>query len=100
MPITKVIDMQVTVKFFGPIAEQAGQERVTFSFAEGATYGQLLEEVGKRFGRQLPERIWDSGRKMFKAGILAVGEGRDLHRPEALLRDGEEIKIIPLLGGG
>jgi molybdopterin converting factor small subunit len=92
--------MNVIVKFFGPLAEQVGEERVTFSFTEGATYGQLLEEVGKRFGRQLHERIWDSDRKMFKAGILAVGEGRDLHRPEALLRDGEEIKIVPLLGGG
>jgi molybdopterin converting factor small subunit len=92
--------MEVTVKFFGPIAEQVGQERVTFSFAEGATYGHLLEEIGNRFGRQLHERIWDAGQNIFKAGILAVGEGRDLHIPEALLRDGEEIKILPLLGGG
>jgi molybdopterin converting factor small subunit len=92
--------MQVTVKFFGPIAEQTGQERVTFSFSEGATYGHVLEEIGKRFGSQFHERIWDAGRKLFKAGILAVGEGRDFHRPETLLRDGEEIKIIPLLGGG
>ena len=92
--------MQVTLKFFGLLAEQTGQERVTFSFSEGANYGHLLEEIGKRYGRRLHERIWDDNRKLFKAGILAVGEGRDFHRRETLLRDGEEIKILPLLGGG
>jgi molybdopterin converting factor small subunit len=100
MPTRKEIIMRVTVKFFGPIAEQVGEERVTFSFKEGADYGQLLEEIGKRFGGRFHERIWDSGQKIFKAGILVVGEGRDFHRTETLLRDGEEIKILPLLGGG
>jgi molybdopterin converting factor small subunit len=92
--------MQVTIKFFGPIAEQVEQERVTFSFSEGATYGHLLDEIGKRFGHRLHERLWDAEQRIFKAGILAVGAGRDLNRRETPLKDGEEIKIVPLLGGG
>jgi len=92
--------MHVTVKFFGPLGEQVGQEKVTFSFNERATYSHLLDEIGKRFGHKFHQRIWDAGKKMFKAGILVVGEGRDFHRPETLLKDGEEIKILPLLGGG
>lgn len=92
--------MQVIVKFLGPLSEQTGQETVELSLAQGATYGHLLDEIGKRFGHRFHERLWDADRKTFKAGILAVGGGRDLGSREMPLKDGEEIKIVPLLGGG
>jgi molybdopterin converting factor small subunit len=92
--------MYVIVKFLGPLSEQTGQETVSFSLNQRATYGHLLDEIGKRFGHCFHERLWDADRKIFKAGILAVGAGRDLDSREIPLQDGEEIKIVPLLGGG
>ncbi len=92
--------MQVVVKFFGPLSEQTGQETVLFSLTRGTTYGHLLDEIGQRFGHHFHERFWDSDQKTFKAGILAVGVGRDLDSREIPLQDGEEIKIVPLLAGG
>jgi molybdopterin converting factor small subunit len=90
----------VTVKFFGPLSQQTGQGSATFSLAPGATYGHLLEEIDRSFGPLLHTGLWDSDRKMFKAGILVIGTGRDLTKGETPLKDGEEIKIVPLLGGG
>ena len=92
--------MQVTVMFFGPLREQAGQETVHFHLPKGGTYGILLDEIGNRFGHQFHERIWDEKEKAFKPGILIVGTGRDLDSRDTPLYDGEEIKIVPMLGGG
>ena len=45
-------------------------------------------------------RIWDSEANVFKAGILTIGSGRDLDSRETRLTEGEEIKVLPMLGGG
>ena len=92
--------MKVTVMFFGPLGEQAGQETVQFDLPKGGTYGDLLNEIGQKFGNQFHERIWDAQENTFKAGILIVGTGRDLDSRETPLNEGEEIKIVPILGGG
>ena len=92
--------MQVKVMFFGPLGEQLGQESTQFDLPQGSTYGDLLDEIGQRFGHQFHERIWDAQENAFKAGILVVGTGRDLDSRDTSLNDGEEIKIVPILGGG
>ena len=92
--------MKITVTFFGPLGEQAGEETVQFNLPKGATYGDLLDDIGHRFGNRFHERIWDAETNVFKTGILVVGTRRDLDSRDILLFDGEEIKIVPLLGGG
>ncbi len=92
--------MEVGVRFFGPLAELAGQETVDFTLPEGATYGLLLDEIDRRLGRRLHGRLWDREARSFRAGILVVGEGRDLDSRETPLRHGEVIKVVPVLTGG
>jgi molybdopterin converting factor small subunit len=92
--------MKVNVTFFGPLAEQAGEETVQFDLPEGASYGDLLDGIGHRFGDRFHERIWDREVNSFKPGVLTIGAGRDLGSRNIPLTDGEEIKIVPLLGGG
>ena len=92
--------MKVTVQFMGPLRDFVGKQTAEFDFPERVTYGVLLEEIGRRFGQCFPEKIWDANGGGFKAGILIMGKGRDLDDRETLLMDGEEIKVLPLLGGG
>ena len=92
--------MKITVQFMGPLRDYVGEKTVEFDLAEQATYGALLEEIGHRFGHCFPEKIWDSNGGGFKAGILIMGTGRDLEDRETLLNEDEEVKILPLLGGG
>ncbi|MBW2102515.1 MAG: MoaD/ThiS family protein [Deltaproteobacteria bacterium] len=93
--------MKVYVTFVGPLAEYAGGvPRVEFDLPEGAVYGDLLEEIDRRFGPSLHERIWDRETKTFQPRILVLGEGRDHEGRETPLADGEQIKVIPILAGG
>jgi molybdopterin converting factor small subunit len=92
--------MQVIVKFFGPLSEQTGQGSAMFLLDPGATFGHLLDAIGERFGPKFHAGLWDAEQRAFKAGILVIGAGRDLNGREMPLQDGEEIKVIPLLGGG
>lgn len=92
--------MRITVVFFGPLGDQTGQKISTFDLAEGATYGNLLDNIGQRFSHRFHEHIWDSKENSFKAGILVIGAGRDLESRETPLIDGEEIKIVPVFAGG
>jgi molybdopterin converting factor small subunit len=92
--------MQVTVKFFGPLSEQTSQGSATFLLNSGATFGHLLEAIGERFGARFHTGLWDAEQKAFKPGILVLGAGRDLNGREMPLQEGEEIKVVPLLGGG
>lgn len=92
--------MKVSVRFFGPLAQLVGQEVADFSLPEGATYGLLLDGIHRRFGHRLHERLWDREAKSFRSGILVIGDGRDLDSGDSPLRDGEEIKVVPVLAGG
>ena len=88
------------VRFMGPLKDFAGEENVPFDLADQATYGALLVEIGREFGHCFPEKIWDTDNHWFKAGILVMGTGRDLEDPATQLMDEEEIKVLPMLGGG
>lgn len=92
--------MKVKVSFMGPLREYVGEDRVEFDLPGEATFGHALDEIGRRFGDRFPSRIWDSEAKGFKAGILTIGSGRDLDSRETRLTEGEEIKVLPMLGGG
>jgi molybdopterin converting factor small subunit len=92
--------MKVTVQFMGPMKDFVGEQTAEFDFPEPVKYGDLLREIGSRFGHCFPEKIWDTNGGGFKPGILVMGTGRDLDDPEALLIDGERIRVLPLLGGG
>ena len=92
--------MEVTVTFFGPLAEQAGCDSIELSFSKEQTFGDLLDEIGHRFGERFHKRIWDSAENNFKAGILIIGKGRDLDKRKTPLMAGEEIKIVPVFAGG
>ncbi|MBN1614080.1 MAG: MoaD/ThiS family protein [Deltaproteobacteria bacterium] len=92
--------MEVTVIFMGPLAEYTGAKAVRMTLSGKGTYGELLDEIDRQFGAFFPEAMWDRERKLFKKGILVVGVGRDLDDPETKLTDGEEIKLVPVFGGG
>ncbi|MBU2546990.1 MAG: MoaD/ThiS family protein [Proteobacteria bacterium] len=92
--------MKVKVMFLGPLAEFIGRPTVEFDLPDKATYGDLLDDIGSRFGDKLHPRIWDHEKRFFKAQVLVVGAGRDHEARETPLLENEDIKIIPFLPGG
>jgi len=49
--------MVVNVRLFGMLGILAKQRSVAFHMAEGATLGDVVAELGKRFGREFIDRI-------------------------------------------
>ena len=90
----------VMATFFGPLGEQIGKKTICFEFPSDSVYGDLLVEIGRRFGDRFHKQIWDAERCAFKAGILVIGEGRDLETRDTPLVDKENIRIIPVFAGG
>jgi len=48
----------VNVRLFGILGLLGNERLVTLPMAEGATLGDVLTELGKRFGREFMERIF------------------------------------------
>lgn len=49
--------MLVNVRLFGILSLLANERLVTLDMAEGATLGDVLMELGRRFGRDFADRI-------------------------------------------
>lgn len=92
--------MKVTVVFMGPLASYTGEERAEFVLGDGAKFGDLLDRIADRFGNRFPSGLWDGVGGQFKPGVLAIGRAGDLEDRGAPLADGDEIRVVPLVGGG
>ena len=50
--------MVVNVRLFGILAILAGERMVAFELESGATVGDVIAELGNRFGREFVDRIF------------------------------------------
>lgn len=92
--------MNVTLNFLGLFKEYIGKDTVSMELPENANYGDLLNEIGNRYGEKLPKTLWDHEKREFKPGILCVGEGRDLETRDTTLKPGESISVVVHMAGG
>ena len=92
--------MEVSILFFGALAQQTGQKEARFALPPGALFGDLLDEIGIRFGNRISGYFWDTETNTFKPGVRVVADGRFLESRAAPLKDGEEIRVFPAIGGG
>lgn len=92
--------MHVNVNFLGLFREHTGTDAAALELPDGAVYGDLLDEIHRRYGARLPNSLWDHQRREFKPGILCVGEGRDLERRDTALKPGETLSVVVHMAGG
>ena len=79
--------MQIRVLLFGRLKEAAGFAEQQMPLAAGATVGDALAQVGMG----LPAA-------MMAASAVAVN--REYTKRETVLRDGDELAILPPVSGG
>jgi molybdopterin converting factor small subunit len=92
--------MRVTVMFLGPLGSAIDRDTVEFDLPDNATYGDLLDNIGREYASQFPKGMWDFETNQFKRGVLTVGTGRDLDDRTTQLKENENIKFVPMLVGG
>lgn len=81
--------MQVTVKLFSHFRRIAGTERLAVELFEGATAADLIDVLsGKLDGAGLTDR----------SASLMINHRHAV--PEAALNDGDEVLLLPIIGGG
>ncbi len=88
--------MRVKVLYFGVLRELFGVSDEAVELRDGATVGELLGLLRGRtsndsMGTDLNERLWLS---------LAVAVNREYESTSIVLRDGDEVALLPPVSGG
>jgi molybdopterin converting factor subunit 1 len=81
--------MQIRVLYFGVLKDLMGQSSTMMEVAEGSTVAELL--VVHRGLAKAPESLWDS---------LAVAMNHEYARAGDLLKEGDEVALLPPVSGG
>lgn len=82
-------DMRVRVLYFGVLKEIFGRENEMLELAEGVDVAGLLAMYRGR--GSAPASLWES---------LAVAVNQEYARPGDVLRDGDEVALLPPVSGG
>lgn len=81
--------MELTVRFFALYRERAGRRTWPLELPEGATVADLTAEVRRRFPMLAPARV-----------KIVVAVNADYAGPEVILRQGDDVCLIPPVSGG
>jgi MoaD family protein len=81
--------MKVRVQFFSRLRDVTRSERLDLDMKEGATVSDLLAELFARFPTL---RVWERS--------ILMGAGVEFVDRDYVLREGDEISIMPPVQGG
>ncbi len=83
--------MMVTVKYFATLKQMAGKDEDQFNIDEGTT----LEQLSELIGQSLPQ-IGD----MVREKKVLISVNYDVVPLDTVVRDGDEIALLPPFSGG
>ncbi len=92
--------MKVNIMFCGPLARYAGIEKARIELSEIARFEDLLSEIGRQYGSNMPPLIWDADRDRFTHHVLAVKGFKHLTDLKEPLNKREEIRFYLVMLGG
>ncbi len=81
--------MELVVRFFALYRERAGANTHRLELPEGATVADLTGEVRRLFPRLAPPDVQ-----------IVVAVNADYAEPETVLRNGDDVCLIPPVSGG
>ncbi len=92
--------MKITADFQGILADWVGIPSATFDLPEGATYGDLLREIGLRYRKNMPEQLWDHENNRFRKQVRAHGQEKAFESSDTPLHKGDKITFLLMIAGG
>ncbi|HEY3988910.1 MAG TPA: molybdenum cofactor biosynthesis protein MoaE [Acidobacteriaceae bacterium] len=88
--------MQVRVLYFGVLKDLLASSGEAVTLPEGATVAELMERL--RNGVGIPDRAGSAGDPVWSA--LAIAVNREYANRSVILRDGDEVALLPPVSGG
>jgi hypothetical protein len=93
--------MRVRVTFVGVLSSFLGTEEATFDLSPGSRREDLLAEIGRVYGPDMPEQLWNEEEKTFNGPILATRDARSLTSiGDSELVEDDEIQLFFMAAGG
>jgi len=81
--------MEVTIKLFAHLRSIAGTDQLRVDLDEGATVAELLDHLSKTI---------DSPALTDNSASVMIDQKNA--GPETMLKDGDEVLLLPIIGGG
>jgi molybdopterin converting factor small subunit len=94
--------MAVTFKFIGSLRSMSGKSKFTLNLEDNVPLGEVMKKVSDELPK-LGRVLMDSDREIASSNALILVNGKDisvLDGLKTLLRDGDEVTLVPVLHGG
>jgi molybdopterin synthase sulfur carrier subunit len=95
--------MNVNIRTTMGLRKAIGQARIRMTVAEGETVAGLLDLLSAKWGDELAAQLFEPGGRVPRSGIMLMVNGRSIHflnQLDTVLKDGDELTILPPMGGG
>jgi molybdopterin synthase sulfur carrier subunit len=94
--------MVVTFKFIGSLRSMSGKSKFTLNLEDNVPLSEVIKKVADKLPK-LSRALIDSDREIVSSNALILVNGKDisvLDGLETLLKDGDEVTLVPVLHGG
>jgi len=96
------LTFRVTVKFFTTLREITGKKEEQIEFSRAATVESLLKQLSKKYGKEFDDYVYDELRNVSgHLHFLVNGQSTTTLRGlRTRLKEGDQVAILPPVGGG
>ena len=95
-----ILEMRVKAVFHGILSDWVGVPQAEFNLPDNGTFRDLLSEVHKVYGPNMPPQLADKDQADFPRAFFALRGKERLNEPATKLQDGEDIQFFLSLAGG
>jgi molybdopterin synthase sulfur carrier subunit len=98
-----MLKMKITVKFFASLREISGKKEEVINLDDGSLVKDLVKILIDKYGPEFKYYVYDEGKDSLKQDIQFLLNGRNVLTLDGLktrLQDGDQIAILPPVGGG
>ena len=92
--------MNITAQFHGILADWVGTPSASFELSDDAGFSELMQEIERRYKRNMPAQLWDRKTNSFNQKVRAFRDSKTLDPVNHRLTDGDVITFMLLIAGG
>jgi molybdopterin converting factor small subunit len=86
--------------FHGILSEWVGISQAEIDVPDGGTFSDLLAEIRRTYGQNMPQQLWNKEQRTFNKAVWAMRGQEKLVDPATRLKNGEEVRFLLSLAGG